>query len=216
VDREIAVKELGVNPNKTQVLFEAADKDIPSKSNYRKSPSNVCYLGVLASWENPCLLISSYPYAATSEGNLEYTVIGAGPLINKARKMAKKNDRISFYGWRPYAEALKMASNTDIGVIASTKNRAMPSKLFVYASLGLPVVSIEGMWWSEQFVKRYDIGYLTSPNPKDMGSAIKQALQNPTELENKGKKARKLIQDEYNWDSRITKMLGVYEKLARC
>ena len=109
-----------------------------------------------------------------------------------------------------------MASNTDIGVIASTKNRAMPSKLFVYASLGLPVVSIEGMWWSEQFVKRYDIGYLTSPNPKDMGSAIKQALQNPTELENKGKKARKLIQDEYNWDSRITKMLGVYEKLARC
>jgi glycosyltransferase involved in cell wall biosynthesis len=214
LDQEIAIKEFGVNPNKTRVLYEAADIDTPFKNNYGKFPHKVCYLGVLASWENPSLLISSYLYASENIKNLDYTIIGAGPLIDKVRKIAKKNRNIFFYGWKPYADALKIASKSDIGVIASIKKRAMPSKLFVYASLGLPVVSIEGMWWSEFFVKNHDIGYVASPSPKCMGSAIQEALQNPTELEIKGKQARKLIQDEFNWSSRMNKMLKVYDDLS--
>ncbi len=214
VDREIAVKELGLNPNKTKVLYESADIDVPFKLNYSQSPRNVGYLGVLASWENPNLLISSYQYASNNVNNVDYTIIGAGPLIGQARKMAKNNPRISFCGWHPYAEALKLASNTDIGIIASTKTRAMPSKLFVYASLGLPIVSLEGMWWSEYFVKRCGIGYLAPPSPEGIGNTIQQALQDPAELEHRGKQARKLIKDEYNWHTRMSKMFKVYENLV--
>ena len=214
VDREIAVKELGLNPNKAQVLYEAADIDVPFKSEYSQFPRNVGYLGVLASWENPNLLISSYQNASRNFDRLDYTIIGAGPLMGQARKMAKASPGISFCGWHPYAEALKLASNTDIGVIASTKTRAMPSKLFVYASLGLPMVSIEGMWWSEYFVKRCGIGYLASPSSEGIGNAIQQALQDPAELERRGKQARKLITDEYNWYTRTNKMFKVYENLV--
>jgi glycosyltransferase involved in cell wall biosynthesis len=214
IDREIAIRELGIHPNKTLLLYEAADKNAPYMSSYRQAPNNICYLGVLASWENPALLIAGYENAAHHMRNLVCTIIGAGPLFARTQKLVNKTHGISFYGWRPYAEALKIASTTDIGIITTTKARAMPSKLFVYASLGLPVVSIEGMWWSEHFVKQYGVGYLASPNPESMGNAIQQALQNPEELEYKGRQARILIENEYNWGSRTTKMLKVYENLA--
>ena len=70
------------------------------------------------------------------------------------------------------------------------------------------------MWWSEYFVKRCGIGYLASPSPEGIGNAIQQALQDPDELERRGKQARKLITDEYNWYTRTNKMFKVYENLV--
>jgi glycosyltransferase involved in cell wall biosynthesis len=214
IDRDIAIKELYVPRSKTEVLYEAADKETPYKFEYSQKPGNVGYLGMLASWENPSLLVESYKYAHSGMKNLIYTVIGSGPLFKQMKKLAKEISGITFYGWRPYAEALKVASGTDLGIIPTTKARAMPSKLFVYASLGLPVISVEGMWWSEYFVKCYDIGYLAYPSPEGLGKAIQLALENPLEIERKGKKARKLIEEEYNWDLRTRKMLKIYENLA--
>jgi glycosyltransferase involved in cell wall biosynthesis len=213
IDKEIAVKELGLSQNKAQVLYEAADRDAPCKSRYSQLPNNACYLGALASWENPGLFVSSYIYASNCDRKIVYSVIGDGPLFSELKESAKKSNRILFYGWRPYAEALRIASNSDLGVIATSKIRAMPSKLFVYSSLGLPVVSLEGMWWSEHFVKRYNIGYIASPSSEGIGEAIKLALQNPAELEYRGRQARKLIEEEYNWDTRTLKMLTVFHKL---
>jgi glycosyltransferase involved in cell wall biosynthesis len=213
IDKEIAVKELGLSQNKAQTIYEAADRDAICKSHYNQSPNSVCYLGALASWENPDLFVLSYQHASKCNSKIVYSIVGDGPFAKETKNRAKKNNHILFYGWRPYSEALRIAANSDLGVIASSKIRAMPSKLFVYSSLGLPVVSLEGMWWSEDFVKRFNIGYLASPSPESLGNVIKQALQNPDELEKQGSRARKLIEEEYNWDSRTNKMLQVYENL---
>jgi glycosyltransferase involved in cell wall biosynthesis len=214
IDRDIAVKELGIAKNRTCTLYEAADKKAPCKLKYRLTPSYVCYLGILAKWEYPHLLIESYRYACANRKNLVYSIIGAGPLFKQMKKMAKDlGSRIIFYGWHPNSEALRIASDADLGVIPTLKVRAMPSKLFVYASLGLPMISMDGMWWSERFIRHYDIGYSAAHSPEDLGNAIKTALNNPSELEEKGKRARKLIEEKYNWDLRTKKMLKVYEKL---
>jgi glycosyltransferase involved in cell wall biosynthesis len=213
IDRDIAVKELHVPRSKTEVLYEAADKETPYKFEYPQKPINVGYLGMLARWENPSLFVESYKYAHSEIRNLIYTVIGSGPLFKQMKRIAKRTGGITFHGWQPYAKALKTASGADLGVIPTTKARAMPSKLFVYASLGLPVISMKGMWWSERFVKRYDIGYLASSSPESLGDAIAGALNDPSGLEEKGKRARKLIEKTYNWNLRTKTLLEVYEKL---
>ncbi len=213
IDKEIAINELGVSSKKTELVYEAADKEAPYNAIYKKEPTDVCYMSSLANWENPYLLANSYRFAASHIKNLHYLVLGAGPLFKKTQKIVKDVAGVSFYGFRPYREAIQIASTTDLGIISTIKKRAMPSKLFVYASLGLPIISMDGMWWSNDFIKHYDIGYVSNSTPEDLGDVIQSALQKPQELEQKGRRAKKMVVNEFNWDSRTKKMLSIYETL---
>jgi glycosyltransferase involved in cell wall biosynthesis len=213
IDRDIAVKDLGIDKRKTEVLFESADKEVLPKIKYSKEPKSVCFLGSLSSWEFPELLIEAIKKFSVTEKPL-CSIIGSGPLMKRMKTLSSKDPSFIFHGWHPYVEALKLAMQTDLGLICTRKKRAMPSKLFVYASIGLPMISMEGMWWSDYFVKNYDIGYLAAPSVEGVKNSIQTALNDPLALQEKGQNARKLIDTEFNWDSRIQKILNPCEDLG--
>jgi glycosyltransferase involved in cell wall biosynthesis len=213
IDRDIAVKDLGIDKRKTEVLFESADKEVLPKLQYSREPNSVCFLGSLSSWEYPELLIEAIKKFPVTEKPL-CSIIGSGPLMKRMKMLSSKDPSFIFHGWCPYNEALKLAMQTDLGLICTRKMRAMPSKLFVYASIGLPIISIEGMWWSDYFVKNYDMGYLAVPSVEGVKNAIQTALVDPLALEEKGQNARKLIETEFNWDSRVQKILNSCEGLG--
>lgn len=209
IDAEIAIKQLCIPSTKIHVLYEAGDIKSPVKRTYELN-SCVCYLGSVSKWENLELFLKSYPYAKSGSDELIYKVVGGGPLLNRMKKLAQKADgKIAFYGWKPYNEAIKICLDADLGIVPTIKKRAMPSKLFVYSSLGLPVVSMEGMWWSNKIVKHFDIGYVIPPNQIDIGQGIREAIENPEEIRMKGIRARKMIDDYFNWEIRTKKILSI-------
>jgi len=211
IDAEIATRQLYFSSRKIIVLYEAGDINSPFKSSYELNNS-ICYLGSISKWEYPDLFLKSYSYAKISNNELIYKVIGAGPILKRMKRLSKEIDgKIIFYGWKPYNEAIDLCLDTDLGVVPTIKERAMPSKLFVYSSLGLPVISMDGMWWSNKIVKAYNIGYVTPPNPEGIGAGISEAMDDPEGLRERGIRARKMIEKHFNWEKRTKKILSLVE-----
>ena len=89
----------------------------------------------------------------------------------------------------------------------------MPSKLFDYLSVGLPVVANDVGGWTD-IVKENRVGRITSDDPKEFAQAIIDLLDNPQEIAEYGRRAMRLIRTKYNWDISANILKDQYKRLV--
>ena len=89
----------------------------------------------------------------------------------------------------------------------------MPSKLFDYLSVGLPVVANDVGGWTD-IIKDNNLGKVTSDSPKAFASGILELLKSPDEIANCARRGIELIEKKYNWDVSAGLLMKQYEKLV--
>ena len=89
----------------------------------------------------------------------------------------------------------------------------IPTKLFEYMLCGLPVVA-SNLPPTSRFVKGKDCALLVEPdNVEDFAKAISFLLTNPNKASEMGKRGKRLVESQYNWNHESKKLLELYNQL---
>jgi len=106
-----------------------------------KKPSanlNLIYLGQVNKAKGVLDLIESFTKIKLPHIRLD--VIGVGEGLNKAKQLAKNDNRIKFHGWLNHTKLNPLLSKADIVVVPSLCYENSPTVVYEALSMGLPVI----------------------------------------------------------------------------
>ena len=118
--------------------------------------------------------------------NVHLLIVGNGDVIPKAKKMVedlKLENRVHFYGKRPYHELMKFTAYANCGLAidkATNKNHqfALPNKVFDYIQAGTPIICMD-LIEIKSLVIKYDIGIVIKDVlPSLIADAIRELQSN--------------------------------------
>lgn len=101
----------------------------------------------------------------------------------------------------------------DVGQYYKMKN--LPTKVYEYMSMGLPVV-INDSEYNKHFLENCKIGFaVDSSSPKEIAKAIIALLENETLKKECGIIGRKAIKNSYCWDIEQYKLIKMYQTILQ-
>lgn len=148
----------------------------------------------------------------------------AGPVEKKLQleidsliNFYKLNKNIIFYGRISHPKALKLISQSNIGLslLYPTPNyiESLPTKLFEYMAAGLPVVASNFPLWKE-IIEGNKCGLTTNPKkPQEIAKAIDYLIEHREEVKKMGENGRKAVFEKYNWEQESKKLIKIYSQL---
>lgn len=143
--------------------------------------------------------------------DIRVVVIGGEP--EEIALLKKDAPRVSFLGWRPYAE---LADNQVAGDVLVLPNSAKsevsakftsPLKLFTYMASGVPIVSSD-LPSAREVLDEISAFFFTPDDPHALAQTIIHALNHPYESAEKARAAREKA-EHYTWDARARSILNV-------
>ena len=78
---------------------------------------------------------------------------------------------------------------------------------------GIPALITPGVALASM-LKQERIGYVTDLNPDAIATTLEYCLNNLPELKAKGDRAKKIISEQYSWDSIAAKIINIYHKIS--
>lgn len=116
----------------------------------------------------------------------------------------------------PFESVPKYLYNSRIGIITIPPFKKylknIPLKMFEYMGCSLPVIASD-LPPSRQFVEGKGCAILVKHDPEAYANAIISLLDNPQKAEEMGKRGRKLVMEDYNWNTEEQKLLRLYTNL---
>jgi len=190
-----------------------------NRSLNRPQPWKVTYAGIVSYRKNVELFIKSIPHIQKKVKDIEFYITNRGDLLKKTQKLAKDLDIEPKYFWhQDLKRTLQFLSICHIGILTSTNDIStkisMPSKLFDYMSVGLPIVANDVGGWTD-IIKENSLGRVSKDNPKAFADSIIELLSNPEELIKCGENGIKTIKNTYNWDKSAQTLLNCYKHLLK-
>lgn len=164
--------------NKKTVMWGVDSKNV----NYKRFPKKtiwLCFIGVMAQWQNIDFLLS----LPAQNKNVNLKLIGSGDLllVNKYKKMInefKIQDRVYFPNEYYYGkQLLDQIKGCQIGIVLYEKNPnvatyfADPSKVKQYAEFGLPIIMTDAAEIAK-YIKNFKAGIIVDKDIKSIDKAI--------------------------------------------
>ena len=184
----------------------------------RALPWKAVYAGIVSYRKHVDLFVRSMPYIKERLSNVEFWITQRGDLLKQVQGLAKALGVEPTYFWfQDLKKTLEFLSSCHIGVLSSTKDTSarisMPSKLFDYLSVGLPIVANDVGGWTD-IVKRNNLGRVSRDDPVDFANCVLELLSDPEELIECGRNGIQVIQNIYNWHRSAKSLKKCYEALA--
>jgi glycosyltransferase involved in cell wall biosynthesis len=150
--------------------------------------------------------------------NIRFLVIGTSREQNLLVKeaAARNLDNVTFTGWVPPAEAMKLISMADAGVCPFLRNihhdTTYANKMFQYMALGKPVI-VSDCTAQANFVTREKCGVVfETGNPDALCDRIIE-LTDRQEYELLSKNASICVTGKYNWETFGSRLIELYSGL---
>ena len=184
----------------------------------RALPWKVVYAGIVSYRKHVDLFVKSMPYVKAKIPNVEFGITKKGDLIKPVYALAKNLRAEPKYFWfQNLAKTLEFLSSCHVGTLPSTNDTSarisMPSKLFDYMSVGLPVVANDVGGWTD-IIKKNNLGRISRDDPADFANCILELLSEPEELIKCGSNGIQLIKNTYNWSASAVALLDCYKELV--
>jgi len=145
---------------------------------------------------------------------IKFNIIGDGVEFNKIKEYVSVNSvrNVNLTGKLSWNEILKYYQTSKI-LFAQLKENfamAMPSKLYEYASTGLPII-YGGKGEAVKFVEKLENGYVFSPgNVEECKNLISNILKKEVKISFKN---REFIKDNFIRENNAKKLLNILEGL---
>ena len=145
--------------------------------------------------------------------NVHLLIVGGGDVIPIAKQMVKNlelENKVHFYGKRPYNELMKFTSLANCGLAidkATNKNHqfALPNKVFDYIQAGTPIICMD-LIEIKSLVVKYDIGIVIKEVvPSEIATAIRTLQQNQPLLNSYQANCKKAAKIEH-WGNEKAKL----------
>ena len=183
----------------------------------RPEPQKVAYAGIVSYRKHVDLFVRSIPHVSNKKSNVKFYITKKGDLLESIKNLAQnlKVD-LTYFWYSDFEQTLQFLSSCHLGVLPSTVDTSamisMPSKLFDYMSIGLPVVANEVGGWTN-IIKDNNLGRVTQDSPKAFAAGILELLNSPEEMSNCARRGMELVKSKYNWDISACLLAQQYERL---
>lgn len=189
--------------------------ELESEINWGKKTNSVAYVGAISSIRGIKELVDAMGY--TNETTL---FLGGGIKGEELRSTLESKagwanvKDLGFIDRKRFSEVLSQ-SKAGLLTFHRAKNHinALPNKMFEYMSAGIPVIASDFEYWKD-IIEEHECGICVDPtNPEQIAEAIDFIIKNDEEASKMGRNAAKAINEKFNWDTQVIKLLGVYQNI---
>lgn len=152
--------------------------------------------------------------------NCALIIVGDGDIIPDMKTLVsteKWDDRVFFYGKRPYQELLQFTQQADLGLSFDQPTNpnylfSLPNKVFDYIHTSTPILCSNVVEVSK-LVRKYRIGeVITDFDPLTLAKQVQQVLENPA-LIAEWKANCALAAEKENWEAEVGQLASFYPKV---
>jgi len=118
----------------------------------------------------------------------------------------------------PWLENFNRTATMHVGLVFyqdNLNNRVtIPNRLFEYMAAGCAVI---GEYFPEvkKVIEDADCGWVVnSSNPSEIAAAVIDAFSDPQRLKSYSSNARKAVEEKYNYENELDRLIAYYEKIA--
>ena len=174
------------------------------------NPFTITYIGNIAVGQNVQILVDG----AKDLPDVKVNIVGEGTKYKSLREHVKKNNitNVEFFGKVHRDEILKFYETSTVlyAQLDEHFKTAMPSKLYEYASTGLPIL-YGGIGEAVKFIDRLENATAILPNkPELVKEAIIKMKENKYEISEKN---REIVKENFIREKQSAKLVDVIEKL---
>lgn len=198
--------------NKLSVFLGTDLKDfdelrIKNKISYNDDIIRIAYIGTLGhSYDIKNVISAIKVLNEKNIKNVEFIVMGSGPLLYEFEKFAKeKNVKCEFTGRLEYPKMIGKLCACDIAVNPIIKGAAQSiiNKVGDYAAAGLPVINTQECIEYRKLVEEYNIGInVENENVLEIAKAIEKLYLDKKLRKEMGENNRKLAEEKF--DRKVT------------
>ncbi len=110
-------------------------------------------------------------------------------------------------------EEANIGASTLLNVGQYDKIDTLPTKVYDYMSMRLPVV-ISNTDFAKKMNDKYHFALCVDPDkPEDIANAIQWLCEHPEQALEMGNNGRKAIESEFNWEKESEKLIGFYNEI---
>ena len=214
---------LRFDPSKDHVVvvenYPAVDElQAETRRPWEQRSASVAYVGVLAKDRCVTQMVRAM---ALLPSDLQVTLKLAGRFSPEEFQMELDGidgmNRTHFLGTLDRAGVAKLLGGVCAGLVILRPTtqflQALPTKMFEYMSVGIPVI-VSDFPRLREIVFGARCGLLVDPlDPCEIAQAVEYLVRHPEEAEEMGRRGQEAVRDRYNWTSEERKLIDLYEAL---
>lgn len=194
-----------------------------SKDLKPKEKPNLLYVGGLTRKRGLKIMLKAFKIAKESL-DLSFTIVG-GFDDKKLEKWALDYDKengleIKWLGWVHYTELAPIITKASLGLSLLQPvgkrprySRAIPTKVFEYLTMGVPILTSKGPLL-EKITKKGKCGVCVDPTDINQISEKIIQLVEKNELTEMGRRGKEFVTGKFVWEAREKNLLKIIDKLT--
>jgi glycosyltransferase involved in cell wall biosynthesis len=216
-----ALEARGVPPEKITVVLNSLDERLlpTAVDAVEERDFRAVYHGSITPHYGVPLLVEAVARAAREVPNLYLEIYGDGDDLGEVRSRAAKleiSNRVKVSGRvLPHRDVLERVRGASVGVVCNLPielNRAaLPSKLFEYVALGIPVVSADLPAIREYF-SADEVLFFRAGDANALATALREVATHPEAARMRAAAARRRY-EEYRWQANAKRYAALLERL---
>ena len=223
--KDYYVNNYGVDEHKITVLpnyislerFRMFKHDNDSESDLKKN-FTVVYFGNTGIRRGILTILESAEILKNKK--IHFLIIGDSRDNQYLQKIVNKwkLNNVTFTGWIPVDEAIKLINNSKVGLCPFLRNihhdTTYANKMFQYMALGKPVI-VSNCTAQANFVIKEACGLIfEAGNSPELSNQIIK-LTDQSEYDQLSRNAKTCVYDKYNWETTGSKLIGLYQPLIK-
>jgi len=197
------------------------EKDL-TKEEFLKNGNKFIYSGTVYDFSEQESILEALDDINCAES--KYIVVGKTPNYRKESMLASRGaNKLELIPWIEKTKLLDLYRSSSCGIVifkytpvcCNHEGQMGSNKIFEYMLEGLPVICTDFELWRELIIDKYHCGICVNPDSKDeIKRAIKFVIEHKEEAYEMGKRARKAVLKEFNWDTQAGKYVNIMSDLC--
>ena len=216
-----ALETRGVPAGKITVVLNSLDERlIPRRVPANRKGFRVVYHGTITPHYGVALLVEAAARVAREVPSLSLEIYGDGDALPELHSRVNElgiSNRVHLSGrFLPQREVLERVHSASAGVICNLpverNEAAIPTKLFEYAFLGVPIVTADLPAIREHFSSR-EVRFFRAGSAEDLSDALREIAAAPDDARTRALAARRRYED-YRWPVNARRYVELLERLC--
>jgi glycosyltransferase involved in cell wall biosynthesis len=212
----------GVPPDKITVILNSLDDRLIAvrSTAVEQDGFRVVYHGTITEHYGVVQLVQAAASVAQDVRRLTVQIYGDGDALRDVRSRVMElglSDRVHLSGrFLAQREVLERVCSASAGVICNLpverNNAAVPTKLFEYAFLGVPIVTADLPAIREHFSSE-EVRFFRAGDADDLADALRDIAADPDAAQARAAAARRRC-EEYRWPISARRYVGLLDRLV--
>jgi len=197
---ENAVK-LGLDREKCIVIPNGVDLDFfKTDKQFRENPRKIVYVGRLLANKGPQILLQSAKSVIRKIPDIQFLIVGDGPLLAKLDKFCKENNLNSNVKLLGRLEDIRPIMNESDLYVRPSYLDGMPLGVLEAMAMGLPVLATD-IAGTKELIQHGKTGHLVRAGSADeLANEIIELLQNPDYMKKIAINGLEFVSSKFDWD----------------